>query len=313
MRFYYGLRRIDPTQPRILTIGNFDGVHLGHQDMLYALQQSASKQQLTSTVVLFEPQPLEYLQPAQAPVRLSSLREKICFIQQLTTIQEILCLPFTAQLAQLPAHVFVEEILINTLHCRSLLVGGDFRFGRDKQGNVSTLAHLGQSYGYQVQIAPDVLYNKRRVSSTLIRQALANNQLDVAAKLLGRPYSITGRVIPGAQRGQQMGIPTANIPLKQRKVPLQGVFAVTVSTKGIKAQGVANLGWRPTVDGTQQILEVHLLDTSMDLYGHWLTVYFEHKLRDEQHFANITALREQINRDLLAARAYFKTRPTSLF
>ncbi|KGP64172.1 FMN adenylyltransferase [Legionella norrlandica] len=289
----------------VATIGNFDGVHIGHQHLIKALRVKADKLQLPLVVILFEPQPREYFHKNNAPPRLSSLREKIDILRQ-CQVDYVYCIKFDENLAQSTASFFARHYLLEGLKIRYLLVGQDFRFGKDRKGDVELLKTLGANYSCEVDVYPDFFIGNEKVSSTKIREALQRGELPQAAKFLGRPYSMCGRVIKGDGRGRQWGIPTANLGMHRLSVPLQGVYVVQVHIHSKMVTGVANIGTRPTVEGTQNILEVHLFDFNESIYGELLQVIFLHKLRDEVKFTSVDALITQINRDITEAKAFLK-------
>jgi riboflavin kinase/FMN adenylyltransferase len=288
----------------VATIGNFDGVHLGHQHLLRTLKQKADSMNLPLVLILFEPQPKEYFQHTLAPARLSTLREKLHSLKD-CGIDYVYCIKFNERLARTSAHDFVTHYLFNILKVAYLLVGEDFRFGANREGDVALLKTLGSSSGCEVQIYPECRLYDERISSTNIRLALQQGDLNHASQLLGRMYSLCGRVIKGDGRGRQWGIPTANIALNRLALPLSGVFVVEVQLKSRIVKGVANIGSRPTVDGTTNILEVHLLDFDESIYSELVQVFFMHKLRDEVKFTSVDALISQIHNDIEAARAYY--------
>ena len=289
----------------VATIGNFDGLHLGHQALLSQLHAEAMQQNLPAMLVLFEPQPSEFFMKRQAPARLTSLREKIALIQQ-SQLDYVYCLRFNEALAAMPAEVFAERIIFSHLKVKWLLVGLDFRFGKDRLGDVDLLIAMGRNYGCTVVVFPDFIFQNQRVSSTLIRHNLAHGQLKKASLLLGRSYSLSGRVVYGQGIGRLWGIPTANIGIARINSPLRGIFCVQVRReKGTLLQGVASLGTRPTVGGKDLILEVNLFDFNENLYGERLQVYFLYRLRDEVKFATVDELIEQIHHDIHTAKNYF--------
>ena len=296
-------------QPSVLTIGNFDGVHRGHQALLEMLVRKARSMQAAATVLTFEPHPREYFAPQDAPARLASLRDKLLLLSQ-NGVERVHVCRFDAHLAALHADRFIEDVLVRGLGVRHLIIGDDFRFGARRQGDFALLAHEGERLGFGVEAMPTLADGGARVSSSAVRAALADGRLDDAAALLGRPYSIAGRVTSGRRLGRSIGYPTANLALRFRKPALSGVFAVSV--EGLAAQriaGVANLGTRPTVGGDRPNLEVHLLDWQGDCYGAHLRVHFLHKLRDEARYDSLDALKAQIRRDEDAARAWFAAHP----
>jgi len=295
-------------QGSVAAIGNFDGVHRGHQALLTTMRTLATRMNLPMVVVVFEPQTREYFLKEKSPPRLTSLRKKLQIFQQFG-VDYVYCLRFNQQMAQMSAETFAREVLFTQLQVKHLFVGQDFRFGCDRLGDVALLQRVCQSYQAEVALYPDFLLDQQRVSSTLVRQALQAHRLDEAAHLLGRPYTLCGRVMYGDGRAREWGTPTANLKLMQRTLPVKGVFSVDITTEnGRVYQGVANLGYRPTFGGTKAVLEVHLFEFSGSLYGQRLEVTFLHQLRDEIKFATIEALIAQIHADIAAAKDYFKGR-----
>lgn len=293
----------------VATIGNFDGVHLGHQAVLNQLAMKADVLGLPAVVITFEPQPFEYFVPEKAPARLSRFREKVEALRSYS-IQQICVLHFDAKLANMRAEEFIHQLLVEGLGVRYLVVGDDFRFGKDRQGDFAMLQQAGQENGFQVVNMHTFAIDDTRVSSTRIRNALQEGDLRFAEKLLGRPYRMSGRVAHGDKRGRELGYPTANIYLHRHKVPLRGVYAVQLF--GIDEEpvdGVANIGVRPTFSGSDRaLLEVHLFDFQRDIYGAHVQVVFLKKLRDEQKFSDLDALVNQIDKDAAAARQFFALR-----
>ena len=296
----------------VATLGNFDGVHLGHQAVIGQLAEKAAALHLPTLVILFEPQPQEYFQPHSAPARLSRLREKLKALQRYS-VDRVLCLRFDARLAAMPAEEFIQRVMIEGLGVRYVVAGDDVRFGKDRRGDCAMLQAAGHAHGFQVVPMHTFALDGERVSSTRIRGALAAGDLDSAAKLLGRPYRMCGRVAHGDKRGRTIGIPTANIHLHRRATPVKGVYVVEMF--GLEREplaGVANVGTRPTVDGTRTLLEVHVFDFDQDIYGRYVSVNFLHKLRDEQRFAAFDELKTRIYRDLDEARAWLRARHDNL-
>ena len=300
--------------PIALTIGNFDGVHLGHQAILSRLKDTASRLGLPACVMTFEPHPREFFAPDQAPVRLSSLREKLtCLIQ--TEVDCIHICRFNYDFARIGSEQFIADILNKELAVRWLLIGDDFRFGARRAGDFAMLQSLSAENNFTVEAMPSVTIDGQRVSSTATRQALANGDLDTARKLLGRPYSISGRVVDGDKLGRQLGFPTANIQLQHNRPPLSGIFVVSVygampSSPATPLRGVASLGVRPTThDNGKPVLEVHLFDFHQKIYGQHLQVNFLHKLRDEEKYVDINTLIRQIEKDVAQAKSFFITAP----
>ena len=311
MQLVRGLHNLRPQHRGCaVTIGNFDGVHRGHQAILARLRERARELCVPSCVVIFEPQPREYFSPQTAPARLARLRDKVQLLAG-EQVDLVLCLAFNKRLSQLSASEFVDTILIDGLGVKHLEVGDDFRFGCDRAGDFDFLTQAGSLQGFTVEAAQTVEMNGLRVSSTQVRKALAAADFERAEQLLGRPFSIEGRVLHGQKLARQLGWPTANVQLKRRRVPLTGVYLVSVDIDGKTWPGVANIGVRPTVAGDGSAhLEVHLLDFAGDLYGRHLTVAFHHKLRDEQRFASLEALKSAIDADVAAARAHW-AKPTA--
>ena len=291
----------------VATIGNFDGVHRGHRAVLEQLERHAERLQLPATVITFEPTPQEFFTPEQAPARLCRLREKLAEFNRLD-VDRVLCLEFDARLAEQEPEKFIQQILIDGLDVRYLVVGDDFRFGKSRRGDFAMLQSAGEQHGFPVENTSTFYDEDERVSSTRIREALKAGDLDAAQRLLGRAYAIHGRVAPGDQRGRTIGFPTANIRLHRQQMPLSGVFAVSVKCiENHALPAVANLGSRPTVGGTEPVLEVHIFDFDRDIYGRHVAVEFVSKLREEKKFDSFTALKEQIQLDALAARDCFSS------
>jgi riboflavin kinase/FMN adenylyltransferase len=306
MLVYRGFSQAAPG-PTVLTIGNFDGVHYGHRSLLDRLKATAARDHLLPAVLTFEPHPREFFAPESAPARLSTLREKLELIADEGVAITWVC-HFNARLAALSAEEFIKSILVDQLRIKHLIIGDDFRFGASRRGNFALLREAGERYDFVVEAMECVTIDGERASSSAVRAALAAGKMDHAARLLGRPYSIDGRVVHGDKIGRQLGFATANMRIKHDKPPLLGVFAVEVtSTAGELLKGVANLGFRPSANKTlAPLLEVHLFDFSGDLYGTHLNVRFLHKLRDEMKFPNLDALKAQIALDVDSAKDYFK-------
>lgn len=300
--------------PIALTIGNFDGVHLGHQAMLYRLKKTASRLALPACVMTFEPHPREFFSPDQAPVRLSSLREKMTEMIKIG-IDCIHVCRFDYDFAQITPEQFITGILNRKLAVRWLLVGDDFRFGARRAGDFKMLQACAASNNFTVESISSVTVDGQRVSSTEIRQALVQGDLNMARKLLGRPYSISGRVIHGDKIGKKIGFPTANIQLQHNRPPLSGIFVVSVSgalrsSPSTLLAGVASLGVRPTThDNGQPVLEVYLFDFNDEIYGQHIQINFLLKLRNEEKYTDIDALIRQIKTDVAQAKDFFMTTP----
>ncbi len=304
MQLVRGLHNLKPDHHGcVATIGNFDGVHLGHQSVFRHLMEQGRALDLPTTVVTFEPQPREFFQPDNAPARLTRLREKLMAIEA-TGVQRVVVLEFNKRLAAMPADEFVQELLVKGLGARFLSVGDDFRFGRGRAGDFELLQSLGRQHGFAVENMNTYKLDADRVSSTRIRELLTLGDLETAAQCLGRAYRICGRVAHGHKRGRSIGFPTLNLDLHRRVTPLNGVFAVRVL--GLDEQslpGVANIGVRPMVTGDDHyLLEAHLFDFDRQVYGAHIQVEFVQKLREEERFESFEALRQQIWRDADAAR-----------
>ncbi len=288
-------KRLQP--PSALAIGNFDGMHLGHQALLKKLLETSIQKGIEPAVMTFEPHPREFFTPQTAPARLCALREKLEYLSALGVSKVYIC-AFNRHFAAYTAQAFMQHILREAINVQSVLVGQDFRFGAKRTGSVESFVQAG----FDLVDMPQIDIGGARVSSTRVREALADGRLAEAASLLGRAYSISGQVIHGAKRGRQLGFPTANVHMRHERPALTGVYAVKLD--GLNA--VANLGVRPTIAGIPKLsLEVHVLDYDGDLYGRHVHVEFLHKIRDEIKFAGLEALQAQIARDIDAARNFF--------
>lgn len=308
MTFIRGLHMLQPGEKKsVVTIGSFDGVHIGHQAILQQLKQAAERLQLPSVVMTFEPQPREYFSTERAPARLMRLREKIDTLLDFG-IDHVVCLKFNRQLRNLSAEDFINQVLVRGLAVDYLIVGDDFRFGCDRSGDFAMLRERGAQCGFQVMDTATVEADGRRVSSTLVREVVERGDFARAAELLGRPFSISGVVGYGQQLGRELGFPTANVQLNRYSAPLSGVFAVRVNVAGTLFNGAANVGFRPTVgDFPKPILEVHLLDFDSDLYGQKIAVEFVHKIREETKFASVEKLIATIEADVKLIRQWFRS------
>jgi len=292
-------------RPCAVTIGNFDGVHRGHQSLLHELQQAAQMRGLQTAVVTFEPHPREFFTPQKAPVRLTSLREKLELFRA-AGIDRVHVCRFNAMFARKTADEFIHA-LHDDLHAKYVLIGDDFRFGSGRSGDFALMRQIGAQRGFEVAAVHSVLHDSVRISSTAIRAALVAGKLDVARDYLGRPYSISGRVVHGDGMGRKIGFPTANVQMKHNLPPLTGIYVVEAHSDGIGVlQGVASLGVRPTVHhDARHVLEVHLFEFAQQIYGKHLRVEFLHKLRDEEKYPNLEALTQQIARDVDNAKQWF--------
>lgn len=302
MELIRGLHNLrDKHRNCVLTIGKFDGVHLGHQAVLRQVVDKARQMGLPATVMVFEPQPEELFSPANAPARLSVLRDKYTQLEALG-IDRLLCVKFNREFAALSAEHFVEDLLVDSLGVKYLVVGDDFRFGQGRVGDFDYLLQEGQKCGFAVVSTQSFRVADCRISSTAIRAALASSQFLLAEQMLGRPFAIAGKVLHGDKKGRTIGFPTANLKLKRVKVPVNGVFAVRAKVKNQYFNGVANIGHRPTVNGQRTQLEVHLFDFNQNLYGQFISVALLHKIRDEIKFDSFEQLQQQIQQDAQKAQ-----------
>ena len=282
--------------PCVVTIGNFDGVHLGHQALLTEVKKRAHDLKLESAVITFEPNPKDYFSQNKPQMRISSLREKIELFNEIK-IDRVHIIKFNQEFSKVTANEFIS-VLIKQLKVKEIVVGEDFCFGRGREGGIKQLS----ASSMKLNIKNKILMDGKRISSTLIRNLLANDKLDHANKYIGRPYSISGKVVHGEKRGRKIGFPTANIHMRHNRPPLKGVFAVKFQNHF----GVANLGIRPSIKGEKKLqLEVHLLNFSLDLYGQHVSVIFLKKLRDEKKFKSLDELKEQIKLDVIKAKLFF--------
>ena len=290
----------------VATIGNFDGVHLGHQAVIGQLVERSAQLGLPAVVIAFEPHPQEYFRQHKAPPRLTRFREKVEMLRRFS-VDRLLCLTFNRSLSLFSANEFIQRVLLDGLGVRYLVVGDDFRFGHDRQGDFALLQQAGTEHGFQVANMHTFAIDGERVSSTRIRAALAIGNMAQAERLLGRCYRMSGRVARGEKLGRKLGFPTANIYLHRKVSPLEGIFAVEVF--GLEKEpltGVASIGNRPTVGGTQTLLEVYLFDFDRHIYGRHLQVSFLHKLREQIRFDSLDELKQQIQRDVDDTQIFFK-------
>lgn len=307
MELIRGLHNLRPAHRGcVATIGAFDGVHIGHQAVIGHLLEKSAEFDLPAAIIVFEPLPREYFSPVQAPARIMSFWEK-CRELEALGVDRVLRIRFNEQFRRMSAQQFVDDVFVAGLGVRYVVLGDDFRFGSDRQGDYKFIQQQGKRYGYDAGPTPTRLIDGERVSSTRIREALENANFAEAEGLLGRPYSISGKVIYGRQLGRTIGTPTANLELRRLRAPLSGVYVVEVSGAGLEAaKGVANVGVRPTVDDSIKAnLEVHLLDREIGLYGQHIEVTFRHKLREEQKFGSVQELKDNIARDIENTRAWF--------
>ena len=294
----------------VVTIGNFDGVHLGHQAIIRQLNEQAAKHSVPSTVMTFHPNPQEFFAPDSAPAKLTQFRDKMTLLKDYG-VDRVVCLPFDQKLASLTANEFIQQILIDGLHAHYLVIGDDFRFGKNRAGDFDLLKAEGKKSGFNVENTPTYCIEDERVSSTRIRKALADGNMELTQELLGRTFHVSGIVAHGDKRGRTIGFPTANIRLKHQIAPTNGVYAVKITglnrtSPNETYQGVANIGVRPTVDGSKYLLETHIFDFEEDIYNKRININFEHFIRPEQRFDGLDALVAQIKQDTETAKNLLK-------
>jgi riboflavin kinase/FMN adenylyltransferase len=286
----------------VASVGNFDGVHLGHQKVLAKLASAAKALGVPTTVIVFEPQPAEYFAVGDPPPRLTRFREKFKLLDSFG-IDQMIMINFSDELAALSADEFVEDIFVKRLAVRKLIVGDDFRMGRNRGGDYQRLCELGERHGFSVERTESHIIEGTRVGSTAIRGLIRDGDFAAAARMLGRPYTISGRVVRGHQRGRAYGFPTANLNMDRTRPPLNGIYATEV--RGLSDRpipSVSYVGSRPVVDDPTYVLEVHLFDYDQDCYGRHIEVEFHHKVRDDMDFDSFDDLRDQIERDCASAR-----------
>lgn len=304
-----GLSNIQPElHGGVVTIGNFDGVHRGHQALIANVKERAKALHVPSIVITFEPQPLEFFAAEKSVARLTRWREKYLALVK-TGVDAVLVLQFNQTMANWHPDEFIQRVLVQGLAAEHVMVGDDFRFGHHRAGDFSYLAEAGLQLGFTVENMPSVQVDQQRVSSTLIRQALAAGDHALAEHLLGHPYTMMGRVMHGDKLGRQLGFPTANIHLHRQVTPVHGIYIVKMH--GIEKHalpGVANVGIRPTIGGTRCLLEVYLFNFNQDIYGQQVVVEFYKKLRNEERYDNLDLLKVAIANDAAQARHYFEER-----
>ena len=303
MRLYRSIAALEAApRPRVITIGVFDGLHTGHEAILARTRAEADAAGESCLAFTFEPTPKEFFSPHNPPPRLTRFRERFERLAALG-VDELLC-PHFAAIRDIRAEEFAETLIVGKLHATHVVVGDDFRYGAGRGGTVADLRAAGERLRFSVTVVDPVYWQGRRVSSTTIREALQLGDLATARGMLGRDYAISGRVVRGLGLGTQLGFPTANVNLKRRLAPVDGIFAARVSGLGRKAlAGVASVGTRPTIGGSTPLLEVLIFDFDRDIYGKYITVHFIERLRAEQHFANLPALQRQMHLDVEAAKA----------
>jgi riboflavin kinase/FMN adenylyltransferase len=296
------LRRPGSAAPRVVTIGVFDGLHIGHRAILERTQREAAPAHHRTLVFTFEPTPKEFFSPTNPPPRLTRFRERFELLTQFG-IDDLFC-PSFGLVRDLTPERFIETLLVGGLDARHVVLGDDFRFGANRQGTLADLRAAGARHGFGVSEVAPVFWQGVRVSSTAIRQALKTGDLDAARGMLGRDYSISGRVVRGLGLGRKLGFPTANVNLKRLQAPIDGIFAARVTGLGSRPlAGVASVGTRPTIGGGEPLLEVLIFDFDRDIYCEYITVHFVKRLREERHFADLPAMQRQMHVDVAAARA----------
>ncbi|MFI3178248.1 MAG: bifunctional riboflavin kinase/FAD synthetase [Methylococcaceae bacterium] len=307
MQLIRGLSHLEPFKNGcVLSIGNFDGLHLGHRAVIRKLVERGKVLGLPVVIMFFEPQPLEYFLGDNAPSRLMRLREKVIEMAKLP-VDNLLIVRFNQNFANRDAEQFIEHILINTLNVKHLVIGDDFHFGKARRGNFAMLKEKGRLNGFTVEDTGSFQLGGLRISSTLIRDALVAGDLKGAEKLLGHCYSVCGRIAHGDKLGRTIGYPTANIRMHRKNTPVNGVFAVTMTgIDGLEFEGVANVGTRPTLDGgSKVILETYLFDFNKEIYGRYVEVHFHQKIRDESRFHSLEELKAQIVKDVAETKKIF--------
>jgi riboflavin kinase/FMN adenylyltransferase len=304
------LSRIEKKFDRsVLTLGNFDGIHLGHQELVRMVIRRAKETGATSMVVTFRPHPLKILAPQKCPPLISIYEEKIRLFEKLG-IDVLVKIPFTVEFSAMTPEDFVKNVLCDTLGAKEIFVGYNYRFGKGRKGDVQTLRGLGEQYGFTVREVEQISLGGEVISSTKIRDLLREGDVEHAARLLGRTYAITGIVVKGDSRGKGLGFPTANIAPKHAIIPSDGVYAVRLSVRDRLYEGIANIGMRPTFNKQVLAIEVHVFDFDEDIYGEDISLYFIRKIREERKFRDAGALVDQIRSDIETARDILASRPS---
>ncbi len=305
MRLFHGTENADIARPTVLTLGVFDGLHLGHQLIMKTLVDRARAIGAVPTVITFEPHPRAVLHPESAPPLLQTFDQKIEALGVLG-IEQTIIIHFDKTFSQIRAEDFLRDVVVNRLHAKEVYLGRGFFFGHKREGNIELLRKVSSSLGFFADEVPEVRLRGKRIGSTRIRELLLNGRVNLARRLLGRPYGVEGPVVRGAERGVQLGFPTANIQPRNRVIPLGGVYVTATLIEGVWRRSVTNIGTRPTFDdGRGSSVETHVIDWSGDLYGDVVRVRFLHRLRDEKKFASIDELRSQISGDADRARKFF--------
>ena len=302
MEVFHGIEAVQKKfKNPAITIGNFDGVHMGHQALFQRVKQWAGELNGESIVVTFDPHPLEVLFPEKAPLFITSHRQKLDLIAR-CGIDATIVIPFDHEFSQMSAREFVKVILVDKIGTRAIVVGHDYRFGHSRVGDIPFLRKLGQQYGFEVEIVTAIKMNHTPVSSTSIRRMIAKGDVSEANRLLGRPFEVGGIVIEGRKRGVKLGFPTANIRMQGVASPRTGVYVIEAEVDGKTYEGAANLGYNPTFGDAELSLEAHLFDFNQDIYGKYITIRFIDRLRDEKRFSGPEELRAQIQKDIDTAR-----------
>lgn len=308
MEVYQGLENFKKLPNAIVTSGTFDGVHLGHQKILQILQQTAQEREGESVIITFFPHPRMVLYNDSQQLKLiNTLDEKINLLEQYG-VNHLIIIPFTREFSELSSHQFIQQILVDSIGAKTLIMGYDHRFGRNREGSFEYLQSNSAIFGFDIVEIPRVDIENNTTSSTAIRTALQKGEVSLAQKLLGRPYSISGKVVKGRQLGRTIGFPTANIYVQEhyKLIPADGVYAVYVLHNHKRYGGVINIGFRPTVEGKERSLEVHIFDFDRDIYGETLQIELIEHLRPEMKFDNLEALKAQISADAEKAKAVIK-------
>ncbi|MDC9714736.1 MAG: bifunctional riboflavin kinase/FAD synthetase [Gammaproteobacteria bacterium] len=302
MKLIRGLQNLNPYFGSVVTIGNFDGVHLGHQKIILRLVEKSKKIGVPCVLISFLPTPQSFFGHEQAS--LSSFKEKHALLSSLG-LDTHLIIHFNQGFSQLEAQGFVQQILLDKLGMKHCLIGDDFRFGKGRKGDFALLQSLSKIQGFTVEKTPSVLHNNCRISSSEIRSLLKQGELQAASQMLGYEFSITGKIIHGLKNGRNIGFPTINIPIQRKISPVHGIFAVMVELDGATYQGVCSVGNRPIIGGTKTLLEVFLFDFNRQVYGFKAKTIFKHKIRDERDFDDFSTLKKQIELDVADAKKYF--------
>lgn len=307
MRVVRDLDRLhEPPCRTVLTIGNFDGVHLGHREIFRRVVNKARELKGTAVVVTFDPHPLRFLAPDKAPLQLNTPEEKIRLLAA-SCIDLLVVLNFTQQLAEMPAEVFVRDLLVRKLGVKHLIVGYDYAFGHNRQGDTAFLQEQSRIHNFTLEVLEPIRAEQQAHSSTAIRKILSEGRVAEAVKILGRNFTLDGEVVHGEGRGRKLGFPTANIVTQKEVLPCDGVYAVKVKWRDQYYDGVINIGSRPTFDGRQTTLEIHLMDFQGDLYSERLRIYFVERLREEQRFSSVEELQKAVVADIAHARELLRS------